>query len=62
MLPRRPELLGSGRRKKEFGKLEAMIPLDDGRQRQEREELTPPRRRRVSLGSGTTVDDVESNG
>ncbi len=43
---------------KEFSKIEAMIYSMNLAERQERVELIPSRRRRIALGSGTTIDDV----
>ena len=43
---------------KEFGKIEAMILSMTPQERQERDELTVPRRKRVAKGSGVHVDDV----
>jgi signal recognition particle subunit SRP54 len=43
---------------KEFQKMEAMILSMTMAERQEREELSPARRRRIALGSGVTVDEV----
>ncbi|MBY0529368.1 MAG: signal recognition particle protein [Rhabdochlamydiaceae bacterium] len=43
---------------KEFNKIEAMISSMTLKERQERVELVPSRRRRVAMGSGTTIDDV----
>ena len=43
---------------KEFGKMEAMITSMTMQERTEKVELVPSRRRRIALGSGTTVDDV----
>lgn len=43
---------------KEFGKLEAIILSMTPVERQEKEELTISRRRRVAKGSGVSVDDV----
>ena len=43
---------------KEFGKIEAMILSMTPYERQERDELTVPRRKRVAAGSGVHIDDV----
>lgn len=43
---------------KEFRKTEAIIQSMTQKEREERVEFIPSRRRRVALGSGTTVDDV----
>jgi signal recognition particle subunit SRP54 len=43
---------------KEFGKLEAMILSMTLSERQEVDELTHPRRKRIASGSGVQVDDV----
>lgn len=43
---------------KEFGKMEAIILSMTPTERQEREELSVPRRKRIAKGSGTDIDDV----
>jgi signal recognition particle subunit SRP54 len=43
---------------KEFHKIEAMILSMTPREREEKVELLPSRRRRIAAGSGATVDDV----
>lgn len=43
---------------KEFNKIEAMITSMTMKERTELVELVPSRRRRIALGSGTTIDDV----
>jgi signal recognition particle subunit SRP54 len=43
---------------KEFNKIEAMITSMTMEERIEKVELVPSRRRRIAIGSGTTVDDV----
>lgn len=43
---------------KEFVKTEAIIQSMTPTEREERVELLPSRRRRIALGSGTTIDDV----
>jgi signal recognition particle subunit SRP54 len=43
---------------KEFNKIEAMITSMTIKERMELVELVPSRRRRIALGSGTTIDDV----
>ena len=43
---------------KEFNKIEAMIRSMTPKERMERVELLPSRRRRIALGSGTSIDDV----
>ena len=43
---------------KEFNKIEAMITSMTLQERREQVELTPSRRRRIALGSGTSIDDV----
>ncbi|MBS0629189.1 MAG: signal recognition particle protein [Verrucomicrobia bacterium] len=43
---------------KEFKKTEAIIQSMTPSEREERVELLPSRRRRIALGSGTTIDDV----
>ncbi len=43
---------------KEFGKLEAMILSMTRAERQEKEELTVSRRKRIQAGSGVHIDDV----
>jgi len=43
---------------KEFDKMEAMIRSMTPSEREERAELVPSRRRRIAMGSGTKVDDV----
>lgn len=43
---------------KEFSKLEAMILSMTSLERIEKVELIPSRRRRIALGSGTSIDDV----
>ncbi len=58
MLPGASEMGDLDVSEKEFGKLEAMILSMTDDERQEKEELTPPRRRRVANGSGTSMDDV----
>jgi signal recognition particle subunit SRP54 len=58
MLPGMPDLGSLDVSEKEFGKLEAMILSMTGEERQEKVELIPSRRRRIAMGSGTHVDDV----
>ncbi|MBX9743856.1 MAG: signal recognition particle protein [Chlamydiales bacterium] len=43
---------------KEFGKLEAMILSMTPEERQEKDELSPHRRKRIASGSGVPIDDV----
>ena len=43
---------------KEFNKIEAMITSMTMQERIEKVELVPSRRRRIAVGSGTTIDDV----
>jgi signal recognition particle subunit SRP54 len=43
---------------KEFNKIEAMIKSMTSEERMEKVELVPKRRRRIGLGSGTLIDDV----
>ncbi len=43
---------------KEFGKIEAMITSMTMQERVEKVELVPSRRRRIAMGSGTSIDDV----
>jgi signal recognition particle subunit SRP54 len=43
---------------KEFGKLEAMILSMTPSERQEKDELSVSRRKRIADGSGTKIDDV----
>jgi signal recognition particle subunit SRP54 len=43
---------------KEFNKIEAMIKSMTLKERMEKDELVPARRRRIASGSGTTIDDV----
>jgi signal recognition particle subunit SRP54 len=43
---------------KEFNKIEAMIKSMTVEERMEKVELVPKRRRRIGLGSGTSIDDV----
>ncbi len=43
---------------KEFNKIEAMITSMTMKERTEKVELIPGRRRRIAAGSGTTIDDV----
>jgi signal recognition particle subunit SRP54 len=43
---------------KEFFKVEAMILSMTARERREEDELTVPRRKRIALGSGTRMEDI----
>lgn len=43
---------------KEFGKIEAMITSMTMQERVEKVELVPSRRRRIAMGSGVSIDDV----
>ncbi len=58
MLPGMPDMGDLDFSEKEFVRLEAMILSMTLQERQEAVELVPSRRRRIALGSGTTIDDV----
>lgn len=58
MIPGLPDMGQMDVSEKELGKIEAMILSMTTSERQEKVELVPSRRRRISLGSGTTIDDV----
>lgn len=58
MLPGVPALDDVDISEKEFNKVESIILSMTLEERTERVELTPPRRRRIAKGSGTTFDDV----
>lgn len=58
MLPGVPNVEDLDFSEKEFKKLEAMILSMTPNERREKVELEPSRRRRIALGSGTTIDEV----
>lgn len=58
MLPGLGQLPAMDFNEKEFFKVEAMILSMTRDERSEKSELTPPRRKRVALGSGTKIEDV----
>lgn len=58
MLPGMSSLKGLQIEDKEFFKVEAIIQSMTPDERQSRNELSVPRRKRIAKGSGTTVDDV----
>jgi signal recognition particle subunit SRP54 len=58
MLPGVPDMGDMDLSEKEFKQTEAMILSMTGKEREERVELIPSRRRRIASGSGTTLDAV----
>jgi signal recognition particle subunit SRP54 len=58
MLPGMSEISEINFDEKEFNKIEAMITSMTIKERTEKVELIPNRRRRIAIGSGTTIDDV----
>jgi signal recognition particle subunit SRP54 len=58
MIPGLPDMGDLDVSEKEFRKLEAMILSMTAEERREKVELIPSRRKRIALGSGTQVDDV----
>lgn len=58
MIPGMSEIGDLEMPEKEFIKTEAIIQSMTPKEREERVELIPSRRRRIALGSGTTIDDV----
>jgi len=58
MLPGAPDMGDMDLSEKEFKQTEAMILSMTGKEREERVELIPSRRRRIASGSGTTLDAV----
>lgn len=58
MLPGMPNTGDLEFSEQEFQKTEAMILSMTQKERKEQVELVPSRRRRIALGSGTTLEDV----
>lgn len=58
MIPGMSEIGDLEMPEKEFVKTEAIIQSMTPKEREEQVELIPSRRRRIALGSGTTIDDV----
>jgi signal recognition particle subunit SRP54 len=58
MLPGMAQMPAMDFDEKEFFKVEAMILSMTGNERTEKDELTPARRKRISQGSGTKMEDI----